>query len=339
MSGALATGCSNAGETERIVDAGVEDTSVVNDGGAELDAGGEPDLGVDAGPIDDPRQLPFDIRRAAPDLEVAMENNNVRVFIRRASTLSDEDIGRFLTAATSALLFNMNDMDFTAEQIALEPRVRVVVLDVPTYNAATDFPETYGISYPAYGSDGDAFVMPDNSFSNLSEMDDTLAHEINHILVSRRTPHDQEIPWWQVEGTAIDMGSHFGWEQDHVITGFIKPYIDVCRGSDATLTFSRFDVEDMTTDLGQLGHDQAVSGFFVEYLRFIHPHGAELGYPDVHARMLGTSVDASGGAHFADAFSDNFDGLDLADAKTSYAAFLEATRSNLPMRYAGTIFE
>lgn len=307
---------------------------------ASLDAAEEIDLGFDAGdPIDDPRQLPRDIRRAAPDLEVAMENHNIRVFVRTASTLTDEEIGHYLTASTSALEYNMEAMEFTAEQVAMEPRVRVVVLDVPTYNAATGSPDTYGISYPAYGSDGDAFVIPDTSFSNPTEMDDTLAHEINHILVGRRTPDDSQIPWWQVEGTAINMGSHYGWDVDHIWTGFIKGWVDVATGSDVQTTFERFDLEDNTTSLAELGQDQSLSGFFIEYLRYLHPHGDALGFPDVHARMLAVSIAASGGADFAESFASNFDGVALADAKSAYADFMTRTAHSLSTRYAGTIFE
>lgn len=306
---------------------------------AELDSGEEIDLGHDAGePIDDPRQLPRDIRRAAPDLMVAMENHSVRVFIREASTLTDEEIGAYLAASTSALEFNMREMEFTAEQIAAEPRVRIVVLDVPTYNEATEAPDTYGISYPAFGSDGDAFVIPDTSFSNPTEMDDTLAHEINHILVGRRTPNDYQIPWWQVEGTAIDMGSHYGWELHHIWTGFIKDWVDVADGEDVETTFERYDVEDNTQTLAEVGQDQSLSGFFIEYLRYLHPHADAMGYPDVHARMLAVSSQTSDGADFAEAFAMNFDGLALADAKSAYVDFMSRTAHALSMRYAGTIF-
>ncbi|MBK8173574.1 MAG: hypothetical protein IPK60_25000 [Sandaracinaceae bacterium] len=330
--------CSNNAEPpyQEPLDAGVDSDTQDTDASIDIDAGDVIDLGYDAGWIDDPRQMPRDIRRVASDLEVARENNRVKIYLQPGSTLTEEQIVDYFDTATAAVTFNLDEMDTPSEEI--EPRVRVVVLDETTYAAVTGSNDTYGLSYIAFGSDGDAFVIPYNALEDRAEMDDTIAHEVNHILVSRRVLDDSSIPWWQVEGTAINMGSHFGWEVDHTWTGFLKRYVDPATGADATLTFARFDVEDMTANNDELAHDQAVAGFFIEYLRFLHPHGGEMGYPDVHGRMLAVSTEASRGADFDEAFAANFGGLSLADAKTAYAAYLQSTVTG-STRYVGTIFE
>lgn len=336
-----APGCGGDASPAQIQDDGGVDSTVFDPDAeatdADTDTGTESDSGADAGVEDIP--LPADIRRAAMDLVVVAENEHVRVYARASSSLSEEDIAHFLSSSTGALMYNMTEMAWSESEIANEPVVRVVVLNEAAYNSATGSPGTYGVSFRADAPDGDALVLPTNSLRDLPDLDDTLAHEINHILTGRRAPNDYYIPWWTIEGIAIDMGSRYAWDLHHVWTGFIKPYAEAATAADATLTFERYDLEDLTTDLGQVGHDQAISGFFIEYLRVIHPHGDATGFPDVHVRILATMTATSDGEDFAASFATNFDGLALADAKAAYAAFLDSTASSLSARFAGTIFE
>ncbi|MBK8172310.1 MAG: hypothetical protein IPK60_18465 [Sandaracinaceae bacterium] len=336
----------------------VNNTNQAVDGGLQLDASLELDAShdaaaasdagpdahsadaaeLDAGPLDESVTLPQEIRDAVPDLYVAQQTRRVSIYVRPSTSLSAAEVEHFLNAATDALTYNQNHLALSAEEIANEPRIRVVVLNRSSYTAATGSPDSYGVSFPAYGDDVDALVVKDDALSNLADFDDTLAHEINHVLIGRRAVDDTYIPWWVIEGTAVDMGANYAWEVHHAWTTF-KEYWDEATGDDATTTFARYDLEDLTSDSNELAHDQAISGFFVEYLRFIHEHDGAHGYPDVHPRFLAASIATSEGASFAMAFGANFDGLTLANAKEAYRAFLQSTIASPSARYAGTVFE
>ena len=109
-------------------------------------------------------------------------------------------------------------------------------------------------------------------------------------------------------------------------TDFVPGYLVNATGADATLTFDRYGLEDKTTNLGQVGHDQAISAFFVEYLRVKHPRpDAGAGFPDVQSRLLQAMVQVSEGADEPTGFAAHMDGLAEEEAKTAFTQFLDAT--------------
>ena len=121
-------------------------------------------------------------------------------------------------------------------------------------------------------------------------------------------------------------------------TGFAKGWIDNATGADATLTFQRYDLEDLTQNLQQLGHDQSISGPFVEFLIAGLPHGNTTGFMDAHVRVLGTFRSNSEGAVLDTAFASQFDAVTLANAKDAFVDLLDTTNGDLSSRNAGTVF-
>lgn len=329
--------CGPVRDGEELLDAGV-------------DAGTEADAGTDAGlppptpcgagfAVPDARPLPVDVRDAVDDLRLADGTDRIEVYSRSQTQLTAAEIAQFGTRSCEAFKFNLERLQLEGTELPLLPALRIVILDDATYGAATGAPGSYGVTFSAWEGDGDAFVVPESALGNLGELDDTLAHELNHVIVGRLAPNDATMPWWAIEGLAIDMGSHFGKLKHGQVQGFVRSHLDGADGDDARLTFTRYDLEDNTQNLGQVGHDQSLSGFFLTYLELRHPFGSELGFADMPVRMLRTMRDNSDGFEFADSFKEMFGNLSLPKAKADYAQYLDDTVGDIDARLKGTVYE
>lgn len=282
--------------------------------------------------------LPSKIVAAAPDIEPRVGTDRLEIWLRKSSSLDAGDVTQYQTRACQALRFNLERLELDATESKLGTAVRVVVLDVAAYDAATDAPGTYGVAFGAWGQESDALVVPDGALGSPVDLDDTLAHEINHVVVMRFTP-DVELPNWSSEGLAIGVGSHFGMKIHGVPTSFVKGWVAGADGSDAQLTFQRYDINDLTTTLDQVGHDQALSAFFVEYLRVKHPHADEIGFLKEHVWMFTAMRDSNAGPSFAEAFAQTHGGATLDASKAGFVQFLDDTVSDPAARFSGTVFE
>jgi len=336
---ALALGCSSgdpAGGTGGAAGSGglagsAGAAGAAGAGGSSV--GGFAGLGFDCGqgdPKADDRPLPKDVTAAAPNLELAATSRRIEVWTPVDSPLKDSEVIDFGQGACEALLF-----DLDAHQVAqpdLSTRVRIVVVDGATFDQATGAPGAYGVAFSATHSTTDAVILPADGLANVVELDDTLAHELTHIVSGRAAPYDAWLPWWLIEGIAVLSGSQFGKKLHDQPTGFVVDWLDVADGSDADLTFQRYGLEDQTQNLGEVGHDQALSGFFIEYLR------VKRGIADVQARLLAVMRKVSDGDDFAATFAAEL-GVPLAQAQADYAQFLDDTVADLAKRYAGTVFE
>lgn len=281
--------------------------------------------------------LPQDIRTAAPDLARVYATDRLEVWARTTRRPSDADLEQFRARSCAAYGFDLDLTGREPDEAPLAAPVRVVVLDVPTYNKATEAPGTYGVTFPGTDTTTDAFVMPSNALSNPDDLDDTLAHELLHVLQFRYAPNDLEIPWYLVEGAAVQAGAAHAVARHGRTTGFWVGWVQSAVGADATLTFDRYGPEDQTQNLSEVGHDQSIGGFFVEYLRVHHPIDAGArGIPDVQRRLLETMREVSLGGPLERAFAARV-GVPLAEAKRAYTAFLDATRGAWAQRSAGTL--
>jgi hypothetical protein len=135
-------------------------------------------------------------------------------------------------------------------------------------------------------------------------------------------------------------GSYFGKKLHDQPTSFVQAWLDTADGSDATLTFDRYGLEDKTQNLSEVGHDQALSGFFVEFLRVKAPRpGGGSGYSDAQPRLLQLMRRVSDGEGFDATFASELGGLTLPKAQADYVQFLDDTVGDLATRYSGTAFE
>lgn len=360
---ALAAGvfaCSADPRDEETPDSGSEttpDAGETPDAGDTPDGGETPDAGEtpDGGDTEDPRlhpcgdetpapdtgrPLPEEVRTGATDVELVGGTRRLEIYARRSKPLTATELADFQERACAALGYNLVEVDASLTAGPLQPAFRIVVLDDTTYGRVTGAAGTYGVAYPNWNGDGDAIVVPKNGLRNVAELDDTLAHELNHVVVGRYAPNDLEIPWWAIEGFAINIGTRFGKLRTGEATGFAGGWIAQADGDDARLTFQRYDIEDNTTNLSQVGHDQSISGFFVEYLRVKYVRPNTTGFGDVGPRMLDAMIHTSeSGDPFADGFSSGFGGASLSNAKERYATFLDETAGNNATRLAGTVWE
>ncbi len=312
-------------------------------GAAGSAVGGFAGLGFQCGSVDptpDERPLPKEISVAAPTLELVATSRRVEVWATTDSPLGETTLLDVGEGSCAALLFDLKAHLLPESAPELSTRVRVVVVDGATFDSATGAPGAYGVAFPQSKSTTDAVILPSDGLADLVELDDTLAHELTHIIGGRAAPYDGWIPWWLIEGVAILSGSQFGKELHGQATGFVLDWIDVADGSDAELTFDRYDLQDLTTTLTETGHDQALSGFFIEFLRIkVALPGGGFGLPDVQARLLTVMRKVSDGDDLALAFEAELGGLPLAKAQADYVKFLDDTVDDLASRYSGTVFE
>jgi hypothetical protein len=291
-------------------------------------------------PNPDSRKLPLDVTNAAPDLELRTGSERIELYARKSSKLTEEKLLDIANRSCEALTFDLKEFAVSATEPSLAPAVRIIVLDDPTYDTATQAAGSYGVSYPEDGAYGDAVVVPESGLSSLVDFDDTLAHELTHIVHGRIAPNNYYVTWFLVEGTATLAGTQYGMLKHNKPTDFVKGYLVDATGADATLTFDRYGLEDKTQNMGEVGHDQALSAFFMEYLRVKHVRpDAGAGYPDVQARMLQAMIQVSDGADEPTGFAAHMDGLSEPDAQTAFTQWLDATVGNPTARFAGTLFE
>lgn len=283
----------------------------------------------------DLRRLPFDVRRAAPDLELWLKVGRIEVWARDASLISEDEARQYGERACAALTFDVTDLGMADDGPELTKSVRLVVLDHGAYAEATDSPGTYGVSFGAADGESDAMVIPASAIGNEEELDDTLAHELTHILTYRAAPDDWDTPWWVIEGLAVHEGARFGEQEHGVPSGYVRATVDRATGADARLTFERYGLEDQTQHLGEVGHDQAMSGFYVEWLRTRGP--GEAAVEHAQRRILEAMRDSSDGDGFLESFEARL-GLVHGDAAISFADFLDATADDLDARYRHTVF-
>ncbi|MCC6900545.1 MAG: hypothetical protein IT377_16320 [Polyangiaceae bacterium] len=333
---ALAVGCSSgepAGGTGGAAGSGGLSGTGGAAGAAGSAVGGFAGLGFECGtgePVADDRPLPKDVTAAAPNLELAATSRRIEVWAPVDSPLLDSEVTDFGKGSCQALLFDLDVHQ--VPQADLSTRVRIVVVDGPTFDLATGAPGAYGVAFSATKSTTDAVILPADGLENLVELDDTLAHELTHVISGRAAPYDAWLPWWLIEGIAVLSGSQLGKKLHDQPTSFVMDWLDIADGSDAELTFQRYGLEDQTQNLGEVGHDQALSGFFIEFLR------VKVGIADVQKRLLGVMRKVSDGDDFDATFAAEL-GVPLGQAQADYAKFLDDTAGDLAKRYAGTVFE
>jgi hypothetical protein len=285
-------------------------------------------------------RLPQDIRAAAANTRLRGGTDRLEVYSGGAGAgLSDAEVERFFHSSCGALRFVFQELGESAVAAEYRPAVRIVVLDDAAYATATGAPGTYGVSFPADGAASDAVALPASGFGNLPELDDTLAHELVHIVQGRAAPDNANYTWYMIEGQAISAGTRYGRQRHGYPTGFAKGWLDRATGADATTTFARYGIDDLTQNLAQVGQDQSLSGFFVEYLRVRATNGTGVGFVDAQHRMLNVMRAVSGGASLSSAWVAQYPGLPLSAAQSGYTTFLTSTAGNLAQRYQGTVFE
>jgi len=81
-----------------------------------------------------------------------------------------------------------------------------------------------------------------------------------------------------------------------------------------------------------------VGGFFVEYLRAIHPAPGGAGFPETQPALLFAMTKATTAARFNAAFSSGHAGLGLTDAKNAFVSFLDRNANDWAARARGTVF-
>lgn len=283
--------------------------------------------------------LPVDVTQALGRLDRRLATDRIEVWTRASGGLSDDVVQDYWARSCAALSFDLDELGIEPDDANLGAPLRVVVLSNADYASATGDPESDGVTFNATMTEGDAFVVPASAVAQPAELDDTLAHELVHMLQGRVAPGENGLPWYFLEGMAVNAGTHFGRLRNGYPTGFVRDYLEGTGGADAAVTFTRFDQEDQTTDTDQLGHDEAVGGLLVEYLRAVHPRGAGKGFPGTMPALTSAMVRSNGGASFDAAFEANFGGLTLAQAKRAFLAFMDATTASWAARTVGTVFE
>jgi hypothetical protein len=291
-------------------------------------------------PSPDDRLLPSDVSAGAPDVELRAGSDRIEMYARKSSTMTDAALNEIAARACEALTFDLKELAVAADEPSMQPAVRIIVLDDATYDTVTQAAGSYGITYAGDGAYGDAIVVPESGTKYVVDFDDTLAHELTHIVQGRMAPDTYYVTWFLLEGAATLMGTQYGMYKHNKPTDFVPGYLVDATGADATLTFDRYGLEDKTTNMDELGHDQAISAFFVEYLRVKSPRpDAGTGYLDVQRRLLGAMVQVSNGSDEPTGFAANMDGLVEEDAKTGFTQFLDATVGKSQERFGGTLFE
>ena len=293
-----------------------------------LDYAGTLDLPAELDPCgrraasDRPLSFPSPITDAVKDLVRVAATDRLEVWKRTSKNVTPANIEQLRSRMCAALSFDFDELDVEVDGGFFDDPVRLVVLDDASYGVATGAAGSYGVTFGRYGGDGDAFVVPVSGLRDLPELDDTLAHELVHVFQDRLAPANAGHPWFFIEGMAIDMGSHFGRARHGVVTGFVGPFMTYVDSGEARATWSRYGLDDETEDMGEVGLRQAISGFFVEYLRVLNPQPM----PDVLARLLAAMIRVSdnGNLTIEKSFQAATGGLDLGEAKKAFEAWLDA---------------
>jgi hypothetical protein len=255
----LVAGCNDDGASEQPpvveqqADAGAQEGSTPDADAATQD-GPAPDGQQEAGtypcgtkpPSPDDRLLPSDVTTGAPDVELRTGSDRIELYARKSSTMTDAQLGEIAVRACEALTFDLQELSVLADDPWMLPAVRIVVLDDATYGTVTQAPGTYGVSYQGDGAYGDAIVVPESGTNSVVDFDDTLAHELTHVVQGRVAPNNYYVTWFLLEGTATLAGTQYGMLKHNKPTDFVPGYLVNATGADATLTFARYGLEDKT---------------------------------------------------------------------------------------------
>ena len=136
-------------------------------------------------PSPDDRLLPSDVTTGAPDVELRTGSERIELYAKKSSTMTDAQLHEIAVRACEALTFDLKELGVVAEDPLMLPAVRIIVLDDATYGTVTQAPGTYGVSYAGDGAYGDAVVVPESGTKYVVDFDDTLAHELTHIVQGR----------------------------------------------------------------------------------------------------------------------------------------------------------
>ncbi len=290
-----------------------------------------------AGPTGLP--LPTEITEEVPDLVRRSASDRLEIWAAASSPGPNALVDLLREHGCAALTFDLDELGLDPDEPELRAPLRIVLLEDDDYDSISDAAGTDGIAYSASSTEGDAFMVPFSAADDVPEMDDTLAHELIHLLHGRVAPFADDVPWFIIEGSAIDAGTHFGRRRHGFPTGFVEEWLRGATGTDAATTFARYGVEDRTQTLDQVGHDQSLSGFFVEYLRTKHPQPQGAGIVDIQQRMTTAMRDASNSSRtFPGAFSAAVPDVTLDAAKAAYIRYLDDSAGDWTARVEGTVF-
>jgi hypothetical protein len=288
---------------------------------------------------EDALPLPSEVSAVAGDLEPRLATNRLEVWVRRSGAAAEATVDDLWSRSCAAYAFGLDEFRLEPDDARLAAPVRIVWLSAGDFFSLTGDWFTEGVAYTGGEGEGDAFVVPASGPSSPVDFDDTLAHELVHVIQGRVAPGEAGTPWFVVEGMAVNAGAHFSRALYGRPSDFVRESLDGATGADARDTFARFGLEDLTGgDSDLLNHDQAVGGFFVEYLRALHPHAGGAGFADVQPVLLTAMTRASTAQRFNAAFASGLDGLGITEAKDAYASFLDRHVDDWSARARGTVF-
>jgi hypothetical protein len=233
----------------------------------------------------------------------------------------------------AALAFVRAELGLAAHEPWDPGPVRWVLLPDAAFAEVPGAEGADALALEAAAGEGDALVTPLGLFADLAELDDTLAHELVHVVQGRLAPGGEGVPWYVSEGMAVSAGARHGRARHGRATGPAEGYLSEASAEEVAEALDRFGVEDLTEEAEDPeeahGLSESAGGLFVEHLR--------RAFPDAQARLLAAMAWARAEG-FDAAFARAFDGLGVAEARSRLREGLQRTEGDWARRAAGTAF-
>lgn len=182
-------------------------------------------------------------------------------------------------------------------------------------------------------AEGDALATPLGLMQDAAELDDTLVHELVHVVQGRLVPGGNGIPWFVHEGMAVSAGARYGRGLHGRATGPVEGYLADASAAEVAEALARSGGEDLTgaVDGPKEAHglSESAGGLFVEHLR--------LEFSGAQPRLL-AAVSWAGAEGFGAAFSRAFGGLTVVQARDGLLRRVAGTEGDWAARAAGAAF-
>jgi len=227
----------------------------------------------------------------------------------------------------------VEELSLPAHEPWADGPVRWVLLPDPAFAALEGAEGADGLTLEAAEGEGDALATPVGLLGDAAELDDTLAHELVHVVQGRLVPRGEGIPWYVHEGMAVSAGARHGRACHGRVTGPAEGYLEGASAAEVAEALARFGVEDLTEEAAAPdeahGLSEAAGGLFVESLRRT--------FPDAQPRLL-AAMAGSGASGFDAAFARAFEGPTPAQAREALLHEVARTEGDWAARVAGTAF-
>lgn len=168
--------------------------------------------------------LPSELVAAGP-LRRVRGSLLLEVWAPAAWPLPETELDRAWGRGCAALRFVQADLGLAAHEASAAGPVRWVLLPDADFAALPGTDGADALTIEAGEGEGDALVSPGGLLGDPAELDDTLAHELVHVVQGRVVPGSEGVPWFVTEGMAVSAGVRHGRARHGRVTGPAEGYL------------------------------------------------------------------------------------------------------------------